>query len=124
MSSAREIIAREDFLYRRFLPYHKKPDGKLSSSIYKDPKGKIDHEVSVDLARLTTPQEFLARGPGHFGVGVLSVAIPLDLGLHVEHNPRADDYAHCLILGSHTKETCRRMAEQTEIVIDPKLKND
>lgn len=81
-------------------------------------------EVSVDLARLTTPERCLARArnPADWRLGELLAAVPFDLGLTVRHDPsiEANDFnpAHCLILGMgpNDMEQCDRMARQTRIL--------
>lgn len=80
-------------------------------------------EVSVDLARLTTPAACLSRErrPG-WRLGELLAAVPLDLGLSVRHDPRPepDDYnpAHCLIvgLGPNDMTQCHIMTRRVQIL--------
>ena len=95
-----EDIADEDDLYRRLGPDHVKPDGAISrtafmrnSTVNRNRK-EPDPEISVDLARLTTPALTLTRAnrPAH-GVGSLVAAYPRSLGLAVRHTPTEDNSA-------------------------------
>ncbi|MBA2447639.1 MAG: hypothetical protein H0V51_06395 [Chloroflexi bacterium] len=115
-------VRREDFLYRRLAPSHVKPDGVVSSTAFMY-SGVPMSEVSVDLARLTTPFECLARErrPG-WRLGELRAAVPLDLDLTVRHDPKhdpdSDNPAHCLIvgLGPDDMTQCYMMARQTRVL--------
>ena len=63
-------------------------------------RGRPDPQISVDLARLTTPQATLVRAPRPgFGLGVLVARDPRSLGLTVRHHPLPDNAAHSLIEG-------------------------
>ena len=75
-------ILDEDALYRRLLPYYVKAGGRVSSAAYKR-RGKVpESEISVDLARLTTPEETLRRAPSpSFALGSILTAVPRRLGL-------------------------------------------
>ncbi len=119
MNGGKETITRDDLLYRRFVAYHIKPDGRLSSAVFMRRK-KIDPALSVDLARLTTPQKTQAPYP-HMGVAEIAASVPLDMGLAIEHSPdlENDNYAHCLIIGLESKSQCRRMAEESKILLEP-----
>jgi len=112
-------ILDDDDLYRRIAPYHVKSDGIVSSAAFRTRQNPYA-AVSVDLAKLTSPQETLsrARQPG-FGVGSLVARVPRSLGLTVEHNPCPNNIAHSLIKGQNTKSNCRRMAEATEVIVHP-----
>lgn len=82
-----ELIADDDLLYRRLAPLHVKPDGSVNSAAFKL-RGHPGPHVSVDLARLTTPQATLARAPRPgFGLGVLLARDPRSLHLTVHHDP-------------------------------------
>ena len=112
-------IADEDGLYRRLVTYHIKPDGKVSSAAFKR-RDKPDNEISVDLARLTTPQDCLQRAerPG-FSVGELLAPVPRSLGFLVRHDPLEENYAHSLIVGPNDDAKCRSLAEATQVVYRP-----
>ena len=117
-------ILDEDALYRRLLPYYVKADGKVSSAAYKR-RGKVpDNEVSVDLARLTTPVESLRRAPNSgFALGFLLAAAPRRMGFEVRHDPcppqEPDNLAHSPIAGENTPERCILLAEATTLVVPP-----
>jgi hypothetical protein len=55
-------IEDEDLLYRRLARHQVNPDGTVNSSAFKRGKG-YDHEISVDVARLTSRQESIDRAP-------------------------------------------------------------
>ena len=111
-----ETIFADDLLYRRLLPYHIKATGQVSSAAFKNKKGQPDAEVSVDLARLTTLERCLSLGLPGMRLGELRASVPLSLELRVEHCPVNDNNAHCLIIGAHTKKTCKLLAEATTVI--------
>jgi hypothetical protein len=114
-----EVIAVGDLLYRRLAPGTIR-DGRVYRNAYYF-SGAPDPQVSVDLARLTTPDEtrLRARYPDRFGVGELQARVPIELGLTVKHDPTPDNDAHCLIEGATTKAICQVLADHTAIVISP-----
>lgn len=111
-------IADDDLLYRRLAPPpgHIKSDGTVASNAFKL-HAQPDPELSVDLARLTTESESLARAarPG-FRLGVLKAGDVRALGLTVTHEPTDDNPAHCLICGNNSKATCAQLAELTGVL--------
>lgn len=113
------IINDDDQLYRRLHHSWVYPDGTLKRLAYML-HGKPDGEASVDLARLTTPQDSAQRGKPGTGVGLIIVSVPRMLGFKVEYRPLTDNSAHCQIEGPNTKELCKKLAEATSIVIPPK----
>lgn len=114
--SARERIAPDDELYRRLAPGHL---GTLTRLVYMC-NGQPEGEISVDLARLTTPEESVrrARKPSG-GLGVLAARAPLDLGFAVRHDPLPENFSHTLIVGENTRQKCYLLAEATRILIQP-----
>ncbi len=114
-----EIVDDDDELYRRLAPDFVKSDGTVSSAAFK--RGKVpDPEVSVDLARLTTPDETLRRANRlHHGIGVLIARVPRELGLTVRHDPVEGNPAHAVIEGQTSREQPRLLAEQTRILKHP-----
>ena len=114
-----ELVSVDDSdnLYRRIAPAHVNPDGTVNSGAYKY-GGKFASSISVDLARLTTPEDTLRYRPT-FGLGSLEARVPRGLGLTVRHAPMDDNRAHCLIEGSNTRAICRQMAESTTLIVAP-----
>ncbi len=110
-------IREDDCVYRRLaLGAHVKPDGSVSSNAYKLSKSP-DFEPSVDLARLSTPEECLARvGRPGFGIGVLRVGDLISRGFRIRHEPTPSNRAHCIIEGNRSKETCYILAECTKLL--------
>ena len=129
MSEGKEIITVNDTLFRRVVPVHLLPR-RVSSAAFKTRKKKPDGELSVDLARLTTPERTLSFAPSGktFGVLALPAAVPMDNGLEVVHDPCLDEGvendAHCLVMGNTDenpkwKQNCKLMAEASTVVIEP-----
>jgi hypothetical protein len=123
-----EPITAEDHLYRRLVPNgHVAADGKTvlwSAFLRKRPgekKSEPDPELSVDLARLTTP-EATARGaerPG-FGTAQFAASAPLAMGLVVRHVPLPPDrYAHSQVEGMTNREQCQRLADASTLIVPP-----
>jgi hypothetical protein len=112
-------IADDDALYRRIAPHCFKRDGTISSSAFMT-NNVPDDQISVDLARLTTADESLARAPRPgFGLGDLLASEPRRLGFTVRHDPIPENPAHALIEGQNTKELCRRLAEKLLVLRRP-----
>jgi hypothetical protein len=113
-------IGDDEELYRRIVSFHLNSDGSINSAAFKL-RGKPDPHLSVELARLTTPQECALR-PGRpgFGVAVLEAQVPRSLGLRVRHDPCPPEdpanYAHALIEGNSSKENCRRLAAASVLI--------
>lgn len=109
-------INDDDQLYRRLHHSWVYPDGTLKRLAYML-NGKPDGEASVDLARLTTPEESAQRGKPGFGVGVIIAGVPRALGFKVEYRPLTDNPAHCQIEGKNTRELCKKLAEATTPIL-------
>ena len=108
-----------DGLYRRFLSFCLKADHTLSSAVWKTKK-KPEKDASVDLGRLTTPEDSLGRAPNPgFGLCSLPAKIPLSYDRVVQHTPVEGNWAHCLILGKLTKSECRDYSDGASILIPP-----
>ncbi|MBE9130115.1 MULTISPECIES: hypothetical protein [unclassified Coleofasciculus] len=119
-ATALEEIADQDELYRRLSKLsHIKKNGKVSSAAFKRNK-QPENSISVDLARLTTRQESLARvgeeRKAQFVLGVLVAGYPRSLGFFVRHDPLQNNYAHSLIEGQNDGEKCNLLAEATTIL--------
>jgi hypothetical protein len=118
-----EEIADEDELYRRLSKLsHIKRNGKVSSAAFKRNK-KPENSISVDFAKLTTPQEALARigedRKEQFVLGVLVAGYARSIGFCVRHDPLPDNRAHSLIEGQNDGEKCNLLAEATTILNEP-----
>lgn len=115
-----EEIGELDSLYRRFFlnQYVPGDDGmRVSSSAYKIRKEEAG--VSVDLARLSTPQEARQGGIMGMGVGELPANVPLDEGFALKHEPALNNKAHVLMIGNFTKSKCKILAKATRVIIEP-----
>ena len=112
-------VGDADELYRRLAPDHVGDDGTVLSNAFKV-KGKPDLRISVDLAKLTTPEQALASVEGRgFGLGMLPASLPRSLGFKVRHDPLPGNEAHALIEGENTKDKCRTLADGTRVLIKP-----
>ncbi len=107
-------IDDDDRLYRRLVPDHFHEDGSVKSNAYKL-DGKPDPSISVDLAKLTTLEESIARGRRQgTQIGVLTVREIKALGLTVKHDPTDENPSHCLIEGNAKKATCQALGQMTK----------
>jgi hypothetical protein len=122
-----EPITATDDLYRRLVPNgHVAPDGKtvlwtafLRRKLPGERHARPDPQLSVNLARLTTPEATVAAARPGFGVGSFSASVPIRMGLSVRHDPQPDNYAHSLVEGLATEEQCQDLADATVIVLPP-----
>jgi hypothetical protein len=133
---ADEIVEIEDTddLYRRLPHDHVKPDGRISSVAFCF-RGQPDPSLSVDLAKLTTPEESIARAPKPgAGLGVFQAAVPRQLGLTVRHAPippnhregRPPNPAHAVIEGLTPEDRltrCYQLAERMRILVPPQRRS-
>lgn len=119
MAARIEEIADGDELYRRIAPGAVRPDGTVSRVAYMR-NSQPDDEISVDLARLTTPERSIEpiKGRG-FGLGALVAGYPRSLGFAVRHDPLPTNHAHSLIAGPSTRQTCRHLADNTRHLAEP-----
>jgi hypothetical protein len=114
-----EAIRDEDALSRRLGPDSINPDGTVNSNAYKL-GGKPASTFSVDLARLTTPEESIGRAPRPgFGLGVIPAGVLRQLGFTVRHAPEGGNDAHCQVEGPASRQSCRLLAEATRVLIPP-----
>lgn len=111
-------ILDDDSLYRRLHHTQVYEDGSVKSIAYMF-NSKPDPEVSVDLARLTTPEESVGRGKPGTGLGEIVTRVPRALGFNVEHRPIPENPAHAQIEGQSTKALCRQLADATRVIITP-----
>jgi hypothetical protein len=109
-------ISDDDLLYRRFHPTSLRRDGRITYAAYMRPKTTIpDPEISVNLARKTTPEETLAAAPPIFGLGMLKASDVRRLGFTVRYSPSQRNRAHCVIEGAKTAKDCYLLAEITQV---------
>jgi hypothetical protein len=131
MDQSIESIADDDWLYRR-LGVHsiRRADGSVHYNAFMrnaDPRGRKkepDPDVSVDLARLTTPEQSLtvAGKPGQ-GIGAIQAGFPRSLApglIDVVHTPITEpperqNLAHASIRGNEGEgaiDRCTQMADE------------
>jgi hypothetical protein len=113
-----EAIADAEDLYRRIVPYDIKKDGSVSSAAFMKDRGKSpDNEISVEIARLTTPIECATRyGDRGFNVIAVNAGEARQLGFEIRHDPLPDCYPHALIVGSNTRDLCQQLAAASRVV--------
>lgn len=104
-------IADGDDLLRRVLPYFIKADDSVSSAAFKKRNKQPDNEISVELARLSSPVECAERyGPRGFRVIALTAGAARALSFEVRHDPLEDCYPHSLIVGENNADRCEQLA--------------
>jgi hypothetical protein len=116
-------ISDDDLLYRRFYYKSVRRDGSITPAAYTRPKTTIpDPEISVDLARLTTPARTLAAADEQlFGLGVLKAGDVRELGFTVRYQPSRKNRAHCIIEGAKTEADCDHLAKITRVHTLPQV---
>ncbi|NOT58687.1 MAG: hypothetical protein HOP19_00510 [Acidobacteria bacterium] len=118
MSLPNVTINDDDLLYRRLHHTRVYEDGSVKSIAYMF-NSRPDPEVSVDLARLTTPEEAAGRGKPGTGLGEIVTSVPRALGFQVEYRPLPENPAHSQIEGHNTKALCKQLAEATQMILMP-----
>ncbi len=106
-----------DELYRRIPLYWLKPNGDPSSAAFQNTSGTDD--MSVDLAKLTTPEE-TASAKVDCGVASFYASLARKNEQEVLHTPMVENYAHSSVRGKKTKSTKRKLAKGSEIIFSPK----
>lgn len=118
-------VVPEDGVYRRLLPNgHVRRNGTVSPTAFKKKRGDEmvpEEPVSVDLIRLTTLDDFMARSKEGAGAGELRVSEIQGLQLEVVHTPDRprNNYAHCDIVGDNSDFKCAQLADMTVILRHP-----
>jgi hypothetical protein len=131
MAVERETIADDDVLYRRLAVHNiRQSDGSIHYNAFMrnaDPRGRKkepDPDVSVDLARLTTPEKSLAvAGRPDQGIGAIQAGVPRALApgqIDVVHTPvieppERQNPAHASIQGNEGEgalDRCSLMADE------------
>ena len=113
-------IEDDDDLYRRIHRTQLKNEEVLPAAFVTN--RQPDNSISVDLARLTTPDETLSRGrkcKSEYGLGVLCAQYPRTLGFTVRHRPSHDNHAHTLVEGQNTRTKCHLLARATSLLRRP-----
>lgn len=116
-------IEDSDWLFRRLHADCFKKNGTLTSATFKL-NGFPENDISVDLARLTTPRESVNRaGKPGFRLGRLQAMGPRQLGFNVVHDPQRfpdapelNNESHSRITGENTSERCRELTKLVTIV--------
>lgn len=101
-----EVIDDDDELYRRLIPTSVGRHGGVTCGAYYRAGMQPDPEVSVNIARLSSPEATLVGGAPGSGVGVITARVVRTIGLEVRHAPVEGNYAHAVILGAMTRNHC------------------
>lgn len=117
-------ITNDALLWRRLHPIWviQNDDGsyRVSSAAFKDGQ----HEVSVNLAALTTIEDTLAGFPDR-GIAELQAGIPRSLGHALVRDPEPDNPAHALICepvphpSKQRERDAKTMSQKATILIMP-----
>jgi hypothetical protein len=111
-----EEILNEDQLYRRFLDVWLKDDGSVSSAAFQNTSHT--DEMSVDLAKLTSPEITVSKYPT-FGVAGFLAGLARKLQQRVLHDPIPENIAHSNVKGQKTKGIRRKLARGSTVVLPP-----
>ncbi|MBU1209612.1 MAG: hypothetical protein KKH04_22285 [Proteobacteria bacterium] len=107
-----EEIKDENELYRRIHPEQIK-HGKISSAAFK----QKTPDLSVSIAKLTTPEKVLQKYPRH-GLGSLVASIFRKENLEVYHAPVPCNYAHAIVYGKITESVAKRIADSARLICE------
>ena len=110
-----EEIKDEDELYRRIHPTHV-INGKISSAAFK----QRQPDLSVDIARLTTPERALLNYPD-YGLGSLAAGFFRNLKLEIYHAPVPCNYAHAIVYGKITSSIAKMIAIAVKLIRIPRI---
>ncbi len=115
-------VPDEDTLYRVIVPTAAAvwfPNGVLSSAAFSHPV------FSTDIARLSTPEQTLARWPAGSGIVAFNSGRARALGFDARYEPEHGNDAHANVYcDSPTKERKRRarqLAEMCVTIVVPRL---
>lgn len=111
-----EEILNEDELYRPFLDVWLKNDGNISSAAFQNTSNTDD--MSVDLARLTTPKKTVSEYPS-CGVASLLAGLARKLDQQVLNDPIPTNVAHSIVRGKKTKSIRKKLAKGSTVILSP-----
>ena len=111
-----ETIYYVDALYRRVAEYWIKESGEISSAAFQNAVGT--DEMSVDLARLTTPQT-TALNESNYGVASFLAGVARELDQEVFHSPTQDNVAHSTVKGEKTRSIRRKLGRKSTLILWP-----
>jgi len=113
-------ILDQDDLYRRVPDVWLKGDGKVSSAAFQNTTNSDD--MSVDLARLTTPQTTVSEYPT-CGVASFRAALARQLGQKVLHAPILGNPAHSMVRGKKSHGIRREFGKGAKVILLPLRKS-
>lgn len=110
-----EIILNHDELYRRVPDFWIK-ENSISSAAFQNTSNTDD--MSVDLARLTSPIETVSEYPD-CGVASFLAGNARNLGQQVLHDPVPQNLAHSTVRGKKNSRIRKKLAECSKIILPP-----
>jgi len=111
-----ETIHDADELYRRVIEYWIKENSVISSAAFQNTTNT--DEMSVDLARLTTPQA-TALHKTNFGVASFLAGVARELNQEVFHSPVSENYAHSTVKGRKTGSIRKKLVKKSTLILLP-----
>lgn len=111
-----ELILNDDELYRRVPDYWIHEDGTPSSAAFSN-TSKTD-DMSVDLARLTSPQKTISEYT-NFGIASFLAGYARKLNQKVLHDPIPENLAHSNVRGKKNSKIRKKLAEGSRIILLP-----
>lgn len=109
-------ILDEDDLYRRVPPLWMKGDGSITSGAFQNTRDTDD--MSVDLGRLTTPEETALAMEGCCVVSFKAKSARRN-EQDVFHDPEKDNYAHSTVRGKKTNRIRRELKKASIVILGP-----
>lgn len=111
-------VLAEDLLHRRCPannPNFIKPDGTLTSGVFKKTRSDVDDSVSINIECLI--QNVSATyNPATHRIATLQATHVFEEGCKVQHLPVVDNYAHGGIIGM-TDGIARKLAKKSSIYV-------
>ena len=111
-----ELILDEDEIYRRILDDWIKEDGRPSSAAFQNTSNTND--MSVNLARLTSPEKTVSEYP-NCGVASFLAGFARELEQQVIHKPISDNLAHSTVRGKKNIRIRRKLVEGSTVILLP-----
>ena len=111
-----QLILDDDEILRRILDDWIKENGNISSAAFQNTSNTDD--MSVNLSRLTTPEETVSEYPS-CGVASFLAGFARELDQKVLHDPILDNIAHSTVRGKKTKSIRKKFAKGSTVILSP-----
>lgn len=107
-------IEDSDYLYRRIVPIHQK-NGKIRKGAFSPRKGS--NNISIDIEKLTTPEECLSRSTvDGCLIAKIRAGYVRELGLEIHHCQEQENLAHGIIEGTFTSLISKKLAGNAKYI--------